>query len=158
QKFSEHDARAWLEWDGFWRRAGGILHRYFLADPPTYAQIFEDVRGSPDEAVWETMLTVSMRDLLDEYFEDEHVKAYFVQVQDAGDPSAPGSLICAAYSRMTMHVRREDQGLPKGGMQQVSEAMARSARASGVAIRTGAPVTQILVEAGEAQGVRLASG
>ncbi|MGO1078728.1 phytoene desaturase family protein [Inquilinus sp. CA228] len=48
--------------------------------------------------------------------------------------------------------------LPKGGMGTVAAAIAAAARATGVEIRTGAPVAKILVEADRAVGVALAEG
>lgn len=159
RKFSEHDAQAYLaEWLPFWDRACGIIYRYFLVDPPTFAQVAQDLRGSADEAVWEKMLTVSVRDLLDEHFEDDRVKAFFVNAQDAGDPGAPGSVLSVAYIRSGALGKPENRGIPKGGMGRVSEAMAKAARARGVEIRLGVTVEKVLVEHGQATGVRLAGG
>jgi phytoene dehydrogenase-like protein len=159
RKFSEHDAQAYLaEWLPFWDRACGIIYRYFLVDPPTFAQVAQDLRGSADEAVWERMLTVSVRDLLDEHFEDDRVKAFFVNAQDAGDPGAPGSVLSVAYIRSGALGKPENRGIPKGGMGRVSEAMAKAARARGVEIRLGVTVEKVLVEHGQATGVRLAGG
>jgi phytoene dehydrogenase-like protein len=49
-------------------------------------------------------------------------------------------------------------GYVEGGMGELTQAMARSAQAAGVEIRTGAEVAEILVENDRAAGVRLASG
>lgn len=83
---------------------------------PTIAQVYEDVRGTSDEDVWETMLTVSVRDLIDRYFEDDAVKAHFIDAQDAGDPSAPGSILSMAYPKVNQFTKPENYGIPKGGM------------------------------------------
>ena len=157
-KFSEHDGRMYPEWRSFWERASGILHRYWLKEPPTLAQVFEDIRGTTDEEVWETMLTVSNRDLLDQYFESEHVKAHFIDTVGEGDPNAPGSIISIAYELCGHFSRPEDVGIPRGGIGQITQAMAKSARARGVEIRTGARVDSVIVEDGVTKGVRLASG
>jgi phytoene dehydrogenase-like protein len=159
RKLSARDAETYLaEWVPFWDRACGIVYRYFLTDPPTFAQVAADLRGTADEAVWETMLTGSMRDLVEGWFEDERVRAYFVNAQDAGDPSAPGSILSVAYIRSGVLGKPENRGIPKGGMGKVAEAMAAAARARGVEIRTGAPVERVLVEDGRACGVRLVGG
>ncbi|HZS33313.1 MAG TPA: NAD(P)/FAD-dependent oxidoreductase [Methylomirabilota bacterium] len=158
RKLSERDAEMYPDWVSFWDRACGIVYRYFLTDPPTFAQVAADVRGTADEEVWETMLTVPMRDLIERFFEDERVRAYFVNAQDAGDPSAPGSVLSVAYIRSGVLGKPENRGIPKGGMGRVSEAMARAARARGVEIRTGVTVDRVLVEDGRARGVRLADG
>jgi phytoene dehydrogenase-like protein len=158
RKLSEHDAEAFLDWVSFWDRACGIVYRYFLSEPPTFGQVAMDIRGTADEEVWETMLTVSVRDLVDEHFEDPRVKAYFINAQDAGDPSAPGSILSVAYIRSGVLGKPENRGIPKGGMGRVSEAMARAAQAKGVKIRTGVTVKRVLVEDGQARGVLLADG
>src|SRR5262249_28855057 len=49
-------------------------------------------------------------------------------------------------------------GFVRGGMGMVSEAIAASARAKGVEIRTGAPVAKVMVRGGVAQGVVLEDG
>jgi len=158
RKLSERDADAYLEWSSFWDRACGIVYRYMLTDPPTFAQVTQEVRGTADEAVWETMLTVSVRDLVERYFEDPRVRAYFINAQDAGDPSAPGSVLSVAYIRSGALGKPENRGIPKGGMGKVSEAMARVARARGAEIRTGVSVRKVLVEGGRATGVILEDG
>ncbi len=159
RRYSEHDAQAFGEWTSLWERAGGILHRYFLTEPPTYAEISESVRGTRDEEVWETMLTVSVRDLLDRYFEDERVKAVFANAQDMGDISAPGSMLSAcAISWIGRFNKEEYFGIPVGGMSKVAEAVTRSAQAQGVDVRTDAKVERVLIDGGVAQGVRLAGG
>src|SRR3970282_125024 len=112
----------------------------------TFAQVAADVRGTGDEAVWETMLTVPVRDLIDEHFEDPRGKAYFVNAQDAGDPSVPGSILSVAYIRSGILGKPENRGIPKGGMGRVSEAMAAAARARGGEIRTGVAGTGVVAE------------
>jgi phytoene dehydrogenase-like protein len=158
RRLSEHDAAAYIEWVAFWERACGLIYRYHLVDPPTFTQVVLDVRGTADEEIWETMLTVSMRDLVEQTFTDERVRAYFINAQDAGDPSAPGSILSVAYIRSGTQGKKENRGIPKGGMGQVAEAMASVARVRGVEIRTGAPVRKVIVEAGQAKGVVLEDG
>ena len=99
----------------------------------------QDVRGTADEEVWETMLTVPMRDFVEERFEDERVRAYFINAQDAGDPSAPGSMLSVAYIQSGTQEKLENRGIPKGGMGRVAEAMASVARARGVEIPPARP-------------------
>ena len=159
RRLSERDARAFPAWNAFWERAAGILYRYFFTEPPTFAQVTADVRGTPDEEVWETMLTVGVSDLLDLYFEDDRVKAFFVEAQDMGDPSAPGSVFSVAYIMWMRRFNKPEYfGIPKGGMNAVAAALTGAAQARGVEIRTGVSVERVLVEDGEARGVRLVGG
>ena len=157
-RYSSHDAQAYLEWSHFWERAGKLLHRYFLTPPPTYAEIMERVRGTEDEALVETLLTRSMMDLVEDYFETDIVRAHTLSAQDIGDPRAPGSPLCYAYMKVNLFSAPGTVGIVKGGMGGITQAMARSAQAAGVEIRSEAEVAQILVENGEAGGVVLDNG
>jgi phytoene dehydrogenase-like protein len=157
-RYSSHDAQAYLEWSHFWERAGKLLHRYFLTPPPTYAEIMEQVRGTEDEALVETLLTRSMLDLVEDYFETDIVRAHTLSVQDIGDPRAPGSPLCYAYIKVNLFSAPDTVGIVKGGMGGITQAMARSAQAAGVEIRSEAEVAQIRVENREACGVVLANG
>ncbi|MFW7414910.1 phytoene desaturase family protein [Demequina sp. SO4-18] len=62
------------------------------------------------------------------------------------------------FSLMSHLDLRDGVRYPKGGLYAVIEALERVAVAEGVKIRTGADVSQIVVDDGRATGVRLASG
>ena len=156
-RFSDRDAQRFGEWEAFWERVASILHRYWLKEPPSLAQVFEDVRGTTDEQVLETMLTVSARGLLDRYFESDHVKTHLLNT-DAGDPSAPGSALNLAYFECSRFSKPENIGIPRGSMGAITQAMASSARSCGAEIRTGTRVEKVMVDEGVAKGVRLADG
>ncbi len=106
--------------------------------------------------------TMSAADFLDEYFDTEIVKAHFAGSSIIGTalgPRSPGS----AYVLLHHYMGDIDEtvgawGFARGGMGAVSGALAASLAASGGAVRTGAPVAQILVRNGRARGVALASG
>ena len=152
------DVEGYGRFQEFMGRAAGILHRYFLESPPTLAQVTEDVRGTPDEAVWERMLTGNMRDLVEEHFESPEVRAVFIDAEDAGDPRAPGSIISVAYNDTDMFTDDHNFGIPHGGMGGITQAMARAAESLGAEIRVNAAVDRILVRDGRAVGVELADG
>ena len=95
-------------------------------------------------------------ELLDDHFEDDHVRAYLMRNPES-DARSAGSMLSAAI-RQGEAARDEDIGIPKGSMGAVTAAMASSIRDLGAEIRTGAPVQRVLVEDGVAVGVRLASG
>ena len=117
-----------------------------------------DVRGTPDEPIFEKMLTGNMKDLVEEYFENELVQAAFVDAQDAGDIRAPGSIMALAYIKCNLFTADENLGIPHGGMGGITQAMARSVEAHGVEIRTGVEVDHLSIENGRASGVVLQSG
>ncbi len=158
RRISPRDAERFPDWLAFWKRACGILHRYWLSEPPTLAEVAEAVRGTPDEAVFERMLTGGMKDIVEEYFESSLVRAAFIDAQDAGDVRAPGSVMAAAYVKGSVFTARENLGIPKGGMGGITQAMARAAKSRGVEIRTGVEVERIVVRNGRAAGVALKGG
>ena len=152
------DAERYPEWVDFWERAAGILKRYFLTEPPTLAEVAASVEGTSDEQVFERMQTGNMKDLVEEYFESPLVRASYIDAQDAGDVSAPGSIMAVAYYKVAMLSEEKNVGIPCGGMGGITQAMARSAEASGVEIRTDAEIQRIVIRNGRAAGVVLNSG
>ena len=78
---------------------------------------------------------------------------------DMGDISAPGSAyITALYRYSAFREDTENYGIVRGGMGSITQALARSAEAAGVSIRTGAEVRRILTQRGRAAGVELHDG
>ena len=95
---------------------------------------------------------------MEHYFEDERVKAHAMTHNIECDPSTPGSMLGIALFKCSQFNRPEDQGIPRMSMGTVSQSIADSARSRGAEIRTRAIVEQVIVEDGEAKGVRLAGG
>jgi phytoene dehydrogenase-like protein len=117
-----------------------------------------------EERMYDTIRfwTMSAADFLDEYFESEIVKAHFSGSSIIGTalgPRSPGS----AYVLLHHYMGDIDEtvgawGFARGGMGAVSAALTGSLQASGGAVRTAAPVEQIVVRGGRARGVVLATG
>jgi phytoene dehydrogenase-like protein len=108
------------------------------------------------------MFTMSVADLLDEYFEHEALKGSIASTGVVGvwaGPNTPGT----AYN-LLHHALGELNGVKGswghvvGGMGAISEAIAASARAAGAEIRTDAEVASIDVEGERVVGVTLAGG
>ena len=152
KKISPKDAERFNDWAAFWERAAGILHPYFLTEPPSLADIAARVQGTPDEPVFERMLTGNMKDLVEEHFESESIQGVFIDAQDAGDVTAPGSIMAVAYFKCNMFTDLENLGIPKGGMGTITQSMARAAQSRGVEIRTGVEVKRVEVRDGRAVG------
>ena len=155
---SAADAKAYPAWIRFWERAGALLLRYFLREPPTFAQLAADVAGSDDAALLETLLTVPLRDLAERTFQDPRLAAAAVGTGDFGQIDAPGSALTQAYFKTNLLTPDQDYGIVRGGMGGVTQAMAAAATAAGATIRTEAPVQRIVIRDGRACGVVLASG
>jgi phytoene dehydrogenase-like protein len=117
-----------------------------------------------DERMHETIRfwTMSAADYLDEYFENDLIKATLAGSSIIGTalgPRSPGT----AYVLLHHYMGDIDNavgswGFARGGMGAVTAAMADSLRASGGEIRTGSGVEKILVRDGRACGVALKSG
>ena len=141
----------------------GIFHpsemlRSDTTAPPTIAQIAAEVRGTPDELVFEQILTGNMKDLVEHFFENELVRTSFTHAHDAGDIRAPGSIMAVAYHGCYQFSDPRYVGIPRGGMGAITQAMARAAQSVGVEIRTGAEIDRITVRKRKATGVELAGG
>ncbi len=108
------------------------------------------------------LMTMSVADFLDEWFESEPLKAVMSSSGIIGTflgPRSPGT----AYV-MLHHFMGEIDGVfrawgfPRGGTGAVAESIASSARSFGVEIRTSADVEQVIVKKGRALGVALERG
>ena len=108
------------------------------------------------------MFTMSVADLLDDYFEHDALKGSIASTGVVGvwaGPNTPGT----AYN-LLHHALGELNGIKgawghvMGGMGAISEAIAASARASGAEIRTDAEVASIDIEGERVVGVTLTSG
>jgi phytoene desaturase len=118
-------------------------------------------RGEVDDALW--TFATSARQYLEEWFEDEHVKAAFGwhAINDSlAGPSTSGT----AYVLLHDHAGEDPSagvrawGFVRGGIGRVTELMAEAAREAGATIRTEAEVEEILVAGGKVRGVRLTGG
>ena len=158
ERYSRHDAAAYLRWMDLWEQAARLLHPFFLAPAPTYAELAAHVRGSDDEALFETLLTRPMWDLVHEHFESDVLRAHTLNAQDLGDPRAPGSALVYAYIKVNLRSAPGTVGIVKGGMGTITQAMARAAGEAGVEIRTGVDVARVHVVRGRAAGVVLPDG
>ena len=154
---SKRDANRFPEWLTFWEKAANIIGPYYLSNPPTVKQIICSLTDS-EKDFFQRLLTVSMSDLLCEYFESETMRAGFSLAQDVGDLSTPGSAWCYAHVKSSVLHRPENVGLVHGGMGGITQAMAKSARSRGVSIETSTEVSRILVEDSRAIGVELVDG
>ena len=160
RKVSPEDADAWMDWADMWHRAVGILSDYYLRQPPSLAELTERFRAEGEEELLETLLTVPFKDLIEQFFVSDEVRAAVsTSTWDMGDISAPGSAyITALYRFSAFREDTENYGIVRGGMGGITQSLARSAEAAGVSIRTGADVRRILVKSGQAVGVQLSDG
>ena len=108
------------------------------------------------------LLTRSAGDYLDGWFESDPIKAVFGFdgiVGNFASPYAPGSAYVLLHHAFgEVNGRRGQWGHAIGGMGAITQAMARSAGASGAEIRVSTSVREVVVEKGRAIGVVTEAG
>ncbi|QDT84953.1 phytoene desaturase family protein [Gimesia chilikensis] len=108
------------------------------------------------------LLTGPALPILDRWFESDVLKSTLATDAIIGTfqpPSAPGTAYVLLHHVMgSAGGARGVWGYVEGGMGALSQAMAASAQASGVEIRTGVSVDEILIQGQQTTGVRLSSG
>jgi phytoene dehydrogenase-like protein len=118
-----------------------------------------DVRGAVDIT---RLLTGSIADLLDRYFESDALRGVLSVSGVIGTWAGPRS---AGTSYVMLHHHLGEAGgqagawgFPRGGMGAVATAIATAAQRFGATVRTDAEVARIRVRGGTVAGVTLASG
>lgn len=173
-KLSPRDADAYAKLDRELCEIGMAL-RAIMADPPPnfgggLADLWQALKfgnrlralSAPLQAALAELMTASIGDYLDARFERDEVKGalgFEGVIGNFASPYHPGTAYVLLH-----HMFGEVNGEPAawghavGGMGAITQAMARSAQASGANIETDAPVRELIVESGRAQGVVLADG
>jgi phytoene dehydrogenase-like protein len=174
-KFSPRDAEIYKQFGQRMAELGRLVKPMIdgLAPDPISRNPFElkrlagfakHLRGQGDEWLIGNikMMTMSAVDFLSEWFESEQLIAPMSVSGIIGTflgIRSPGT----AYVLLHHYMGEIDGsyrawGLPKGGTGAIAQAIADSARASGVEIRLEAPVKQALIRNGRAAGVVLDNG
>jgi phytoene dehydrogenase-like protein len=168
-KFSKRDAEAFPRYEAHLERLSQVIESLLLQIPPD-VPLQEYLEGAAREcglsekelADFRKILTQSVTDFLDEWFESEEVKVTLATdgvIGANGGPRSNGTAYILLHHCMGgVNGKRGLWGFVKGGMSGISESIASSARSAGAVIRTNAPVKQILICDGKARGVLLENG
>jgi phytoene dehydrogenase-like protein len=174
-KFSAADAGAYDGYEAHLAQIGRLLGPLLHQIPPhlgsrrpadlwAQARLLAQLRGVDERGSVDVtrLLTGSIADLLDRYFESDAVRGVLSVSGVIGTWAGPRSA-GTAYVMLHHHVGEADGqsgawGFPRGGMGGVSGAIAAAARSLGADIRTGAEVARIRTRASRVCGVTLASG
>ena len=174
---SASDAASYNEYRNAMKRFADLLKPFWLKTMPrignnsvselmTFGQLGLKLRllGKEDMGEFTRVATLPARDLMDEYFDSDILKAVLSWDGLIGSkmaPRSPNATVLALLYRML----GEHQGahsIPAGGMEGLVKAIYSSAVAAGVEIRTGARVARIAIEVDDAlnegQGGLKASG
>lgn len=174
---SDSDAAAYSSYSALMGRFAGSLAPFWektiprigsakVADLFTFAQMGLKLRGLGKDDMREFMRVASlpMRDLVDEYFEDELLKALLCWDGLIGSkmaPRSPNGAVMALLYRLS-GPSGGGHALPAGGMRTLASALLMAAKDSGADVQFGQPVDRITVASTEkgpaAVGVTLADG
>lgn len=150
----------------FWLKTMPRIGSIGLADLMTFAHVGLNIRrmGKKDMREFMRIAALPARDLMDEYFDNDLLKATLSWDGLIGAkmaPRSPNSAVLAMLYRMAEESRGAHT-IPTGGVNGLVAALAESASSFGVTIKYGAPVSRILVDANAAglvaKGVQLADG
>lgn len=162
EKLNKNDAQSFLDFGVRLQRFAGLVTPYLLTSPPQRSEVLAAFEVAGEQTLFDEFTLLSVRDLLDRYFEDERLKSmltFFGMVSIFGGPSSPGTAYTYGHHSWGEFNGNFGQfGLARGGMGAISEALAAGARHHGATIRTSTPVDKVIVERGAATGVRLEDG
>jgi phytoene dehydrogenase-like protein len=161
-RFSRADAEALPKWNAFWRTAGEIFGPFLMTPPPTIGEIFERARQIGAEEILTTVLTTSIAQLADRFFESSIMRGIQHAPHDMGSIYDTGTGIARALASAMGGYSETGKPAPRGfvggGMGTLTQTIALAAKELGTEIRTNSPVQRIVVENGKAVGVELVGG
>ena len=175
-QWSKKDADAMPKWDAWIAGLADVLGPLLLTVPPAIGSHKPRDLAGTLKLAWRNrgldvrtiadvtrLMTMSIADLLDDWFESPQVKGALAVNGVIGTwagPYEPGTAYVMAHHSIgdVGDGHLGNWGFQEGGMGAVSSAIERAARENGAEIRINAPVARVLVEGGKAVGVALANG
>ena len=174
--WSKKDADAMPRWDAWLSGLADVLGPLLLTVPPRLGSRRPKDLSDTLRLVWRNrgldvrtvadvtrLMTMSIADLLDDWFESPQVKGALAVNGVIGTwagPQEPGTAYVMAHHSIgdVGDGHLGNWGFPEGGMGAVADAIASSARSHGALIHTGARVARTTVSGGRVTGVVLDSG
>jgi len=173
-RFSRKDAEAYDAFDGEITEMAQVLREVVQQPAPNMGGGVRDLWSAlklgnrlrklslRQQATLADLMTMSVGDYLDRWFESDPIKGDFGYEGIVGNmvsPYHPGTAYVLLHHAFgEVNGRTAAWGHAKGGMGAITQAMARSAEASGAHIEVSAPVRELVIEGGQARGVVLEDG
>src|SRR5579859_3674905 len=175
-KWSKKDADAMPRWDAWLAGLAEVLGPLLLTVPPNLGSRKPQDLKETLRLAWRhrnlnvrtiadvtRLMTMSIADLLDDWFESPQVKGALAVNGVIGTwagPYEPGTAYVMAHHSIgdVGDGHLGNWGFQEGGMGAVADAIASAAAEAGAQIRTGAKVARLLLSGGQAAGVVLESG
>jgi len=169
---SDEDAASYRDFMKRMTRFADLLKTYLNRTPPrlgegasradllNLAQLGFDIRrlGKREMRALLRLIGMNIRDEVVERFESPLLRGAVSLDATLGThlgPRSPNTILTYLYRLVGNHGKLSQ---PAGGMSGIAEALAHAARNSGVVIRTGMPVSRVIVDNGQAVGVETATG
>src|SRR5437016_904865 len=171
-RFSRHDAEIYPQFARYLEESAAVVRQLLFETPVDPVRGWRGFRKSA-ALLWRhrtigdrayrmiDLLTQSAYDYLSAWFEHDTIKcllAYYASIGTFAGPRSPGTAYVLMHHLMGEHQGAGGWGFVRGGMGGITAAIARSAARFGMQIATQAPVAEVLVSAGRAQGVRTVDG
>jgi len=161
-RFSTRDANSYTDYLAFWRRYRKLTEPFLLDPDASLADLAERCKNADDQQVLKRVFFGSLKDLADDFFESDYVKATLCAQGVVGTyagPSTPGTAYVLAHHLVCqLDKERDVWGYAKGGMGAVTRSMRIAAEHFGAEIRTDSEVQEILVKKRKVVGVKLKNG
>lgn len=146
----------------FWHKRPPVIADGDMGDLATLGKFGWNLRrlGKDDMREMMRMIALPAQDLMDEFFEDDALKAALSWDCNIGSklaPRSPNNAVLALLLRMSGDLTG-GLPLPAGGAGCFTDALAASAKSFGAEIRCAAPVEKVRVTDMKVSGVQLASG
>ncbi|MBA3430948.1 MAG: NAD(P)/FAD-dependent oxidoreductase [Actinobacteria bacterium] len=160
-RFSKKDADAYPQWRRWMQGIAEVLAPLLMTVPPKVGSRRPSDLADQLKTAWRfrglgvkgvgdvtRLMTMSISDLLDEWFESPHVKASLAidgVIGTWAGPASPGTAYVMAHHEIgDAGVGLGSWGFPEGGMGAVADAVHRSAESFGAEVRCNAPVDTIV--------------
>ena len=174
-RFSQKDALAYPQFLRLVNKLTGVLRNIMTLTPPDpkntritnllpWLRPALEAKGLGDEDLMEFLRIFPMttKEFLDEWFESDALKGMLGIPSVAGSmqgPQASGTAFMFLYQQLGIeNAGFQSSRFVKGGVGEVSAALAKAAQAHGAEIRINATVAELIIEDVQAIGVRLETG
>lgn len=167
-KISEKDAQNYLEWRGFIKKVTPLVKAVFSEIAPSMmpssnAEFIPLINkalklrklGEKDMMEFIRVLPMSAKDLMDDYFENDQLKALISAPAFYASFTAPRS--AGSAFNLLIHETFNHQEI-KGGPQSLIDALVESCKRNEVTIKESSAVSKVLVKNTKIVGVQLENG
>lgn len=153
-KFSTKDAKAYGPWVKNWLKIGQLFGMAQVNEAPSMAQFIGSMSANIEmEFLCRDMLFGTVRDCLDNAFENDYVKASFLTLNEGASLGPSANVFWFNIARIL-----SPWGFVRGGLVKVSEVLEKVAINHGAEIKRNAEVVKILTRNGEAYGIKTKDG